>query len=250
MIDEIVTIPIGFDNYSYAVISGNEACIVDASEAGPVFEFLEKRRLTLKLILSTHHHGDHTGGNRELKKKTGCPVAGGDRRIAGIDIIVQENRPVTAGPFVIECNAVPGHTKGCSAWYLREAEALFTGDTLFYAGCGRLFEGTSGEMHRSLQKISTFPTTTKIYCGHEYTVDNLLFARTIEPDNDFITGRLSTIRTLLSRGKPSGPALLSTECATNPFLRTGEASVRVALNGEKASDEEIFAELRHRKDRF
>jgi hydroxyacylglutathione hydrolase len=246
----IVTLAVNHDNYAYAVIKGNDACIIDASEAEPVKSFLEQHRLALGMILSTHHHGDHTGGNRALKKQTGCVVVGGDRRIAGIDRIVTDRQHITDGPFSFECIAVPGHTKGCRAYYLQESGALFTGDTLFYAGCGRLFEGTAAEMHDSLSKISALPPDTGIYCGHEYTLNNLEFALSVEPNNSAVTRRSAEVRRLRDKGEPSGPAPLSMEFETNPFLRTDQTAIRATLHCAEASAEAVFAELRRRKDRF
>jgi hydroxyacylglutathione hydrolase len=246
----IVTLPISYDNYAYLVVSGNDACVIDASEAEPIQEYLDRHDLDLKMILSTHHHGDHTGGNRKLKKTTGCVVIGGDRRIAEIDRTVKDRQKISDGPFTFECISVPGHTKGCCAYYLPELHALFTGDTLFYAGCGRLFEGSAEQMYHSLNKINSLPPETAIYCGHEYTLDNLAFAQSVEPDNSAIGQRSAAIQALRSQREPSGPASLSVERATNPFLRTASTTIRATLNLPDAPDEVVFAELRRLKDRF
>ncbi|MBN1575562.1 MAG: hydroxyacylglutathione hydrolase [Chitinispirillaceae bacterium] len=247
---DIVTLPVGGDNYTYCCIAGNEAAIVDAAEAQPVVALLEKRRLSLRLILSTHHHGDHTGGNARLKKMTSCNVIGGDRRISGIDRIVNDHERVVDGPFSFECIAVPGHTRGCFVFYFGEQAALFTGDTLFYAGCGRLFEGTAGELHHSLKKISLLPPTMHLYCGHEYTLENLKFARSVEPDNAAIVERAVAAGLQLQKQNFSGPSTLAQELATNPFLRTGETTIRRNLGLPDATDGVVFGELRRRKDHF
>jgi hydroxyacylglutathione hydrolase len=247
---EIVTLSAGYDNYCYGVISGQDAVIIDATDAEPVTSLLNERRLTLRAVLSTHHHGDHTGGNRELKKNTGCTILGGDRRIAGIDRCTKDGEVVFAGPFSLTCISVPGHTRGCSAWYFEQVRSLFTGDTLFYAGCGRLFEGSAKDMHASLTKVKTMPADTVIYCGHEYTLDNLSFARSVEPGNGAISDRMRSVRMKIDRGEPSGPSTVAEELGTNPFLRTGSAEIRSGLHLTDATDAEVFAELRRRKDRF
>ncbi len=247
---EIVAIPVAGDNYAYCLISGNEAAVVDASAADPVIAVLQKRRLSLRMILSTHHHGDHTGGNERLKKMTGCIVVGGDKRISGIDRTVTGRETVVDGPFAFECIAVPGHTRGCIAFHCRETGALFTGDSLFYAGCGRIFEGTAEEMYCSLKTLCSLPPATAIYCGHEYTLDNLKFARSIEPDNDAIVGRAAATGLLLHKNNFSGPSTLEQELATNPFLRVHEATIRRTLGLRDAKDATVFGELRRRKDLF
>ncbi len=247
---EIVTIPIPCDNYAYCIVSGSDAIVVDASEERPIADCIDSRRLSLHTVLSTHHHGDHTGGNIALKKKTGCTIAGGDKRIAGIDHIVNDHKKISEGLFTFESIATPGHTSGSMAFYFKELSALFTGDTLFYAGCGRLFEGTASQLFGSLQKISTLPLDTKIYCGHEYTLENLRFAKPIEPDNAAIENRITEVRKLLDKGRPSGPSTLKQELATNPFLRVERETVRASLGLPDAPPEIVFAELRKRKDRF
>ena len=247
---DIITLPIGYDNYAYCITWENRALVVDASEATPILRFIEQHDLTLQMILSTHHHGDHTGGNRELKKRTGCTVLGGDKRISGIDRMINDKEIIRTGPFVFECIAVPGHTRGCCNWYFKDTGALFTGDTLFYSGCGRLFEGTADEMYRSLKKIADLPTSTTIYCGHEYTMENLHFAQSVEPDNNAIADQLTAIRYKLDSGNSSGPSSIAQELATNPFLRTGERTIRETLYLQDATEIAVFSELRRRKNHF
>jgi hydroxyacylglutathione hydrolase len=246
----VITLPASADNYAYCIVFGLEALVVDACDAEAVHEYIRDRGLCLRMILSTHHHGDHTAGNIALKEKTGCTVAGGDRRIAGIDHIVNDREKVAAGPFTFECIAVPGHTRGCFAFYSRELSAVFTGDTLFYAGCGRLFEGTAPQMVRSLGALSGLPLPTAIYCGHEYTLENLRFAASIEPENRAIPERAASAGALLDEDRPSGPSTVELELATNPFLRTDKKAVRAALGLPDAPSEAVFAELRKRKDKF
>jgi len=247
---EVVTLPVCGDNYSYCVINKNDAVVIDACDVRPILNLLEKRCLSLLFIFTTHHHGDHTAGNSLLKQKTGCGIIGGDSRIVDIDRMVLHHECVEAGPFTVECTATPGHTRGSFIYYFPALAALFTGDTLFYAGCGRLFEGTAGELHNSLQTISTFPPITRIYSGHEYTLDNLKFARSVEPDNPAIVERTTTVGLQLHSTDVYGPAPLSEELATNPFLRTGSPSIRRTLGLPNAGDEMVFEELRRRKDCF
>ena len=247
---EIFTIPIPYDNYAYCIDSRTDAVVVDASDADAVLDFLEKRHLPLRMILSTHHHADHTAGNIVMKKKTGCGIVGGDRRIAGINRIVKDGEKVSEGPFAFEAIAMPGHTSGGMAFYFKELSALFTGDTLLYAGCGRLFEGDAHQIYDSLKKICALPPDTKIYCGHEYTLGNLEFAKSIEPDNGAIAERIVSARMLLDNGQPSGPSTLKLELATNPFLRVSQEAVRRAVGLPHAPEDAVFAELRKRKDRF
>jgi len=246
---EIVILVCG-DNYSYCIISGNSVIIIDACDARPVLTLIEKRQLDLLAVLSTHHHGDHTGGNGILKQRNGCAVIGGDRRIADIDRIVRDGEQLLLGPFQISCIATPGHTGGSYSYHLPQCDGVFTGDTLFYAGCGRLFEGTAGELHDSLQRLCSFPTATKLYCGHEYTLDNLAFARSLEPDNPALVERATSVGLRLHENNRYGPASLSEELATNPFLRTGSLTIRKALGMENAPETTVFEELRRRKDCF
>lgn len=246
---DVVTLPAG-DNYIYCVIAGNEAIVIDAGDARPVLRLIEKRKLALLAILSTHHHGDHTGGNSILKEKTRCTVIGGDRRSADIDRIVADGEELTIGPFTVGCIATPGHTRGSFTFHLPQCNGLFTGDTLFYAGCGRLFEGTAGELHTSLTTLCTFPSSTAIYCGHEYTLDNLAFARSVEADNQALLERATAVGLRLHATDVYGPATLAEELATNPFLRTGSATIRKSLGLTDATDATVFEELRRRKDCF
>ena len=247
---EVVTLPVCGDNYSYCIIAGSDAIVIDASDARPILRLLEKRNLTLITILSTHHHGDHTGGNGVLKQKTGCTVIGGDRRIADIDRVVEDGERLTMGPFTIDAVTTPGHTRGSFTYHLPDCNGLFTGDTLFYAGCGRLFEGRAGELHASLTRLSAFPATTAVYCGHEYTLDNLPFARSVEADNPALLERATAVGLRLHEADTYGPSTVADEFATNPFLRTGSPTIRRSLGLPAADDVTVFEELRRRKDCF
>lgn len=247
---EVITLPVCGDNYSYCLVIENNLIVVDACDARPILHLIEKRQLSLLAIVSTHHHGDHTGGNGILKQKTSCSVIGGDRRIAEIDRIVDNEEQLRIGPFECSCIATPGHTSGSFVYHLPQCDGLFTGDTLFYAGCGRIFEGTAGELHESFLTLRSFPPATNIYGGHEYTLDNLSFARSVEPDNAALIERTTTVGIQLQKSDFYGPSTLAEEYATNPFFRTDSPTIRRNLGMVNAEEVLVFEELRRRKDCF
>tara|TARA_B000000475_G_C15877277_1_gene398900 strand:+ start:110 stop:739 length:630 start_codon:yes stop_codon:yes gene_type:complete len=176
------------DNYSYLIIDEEEkiACVVDPSEAKPIINFLKDKKIILKYILNTHHHYDHVGGNLELKQKYNCQVIGfkGDKdRIPGIDILLEDNQILKKNNFEAKIYHIPGHTSGHIAFHFLKEKKIFTGDTLFSLGCGRLFEGTYEQMFNSLNKIKKLPKSTEIYCGHEYTLQNSNFCMANDSNN-------------------------------------------------------------------
>lgn len=241
----IITVPCLQDNYAYLVATGTECAVVDPSEPEPVLAALKREGLTLTHILNTHHHGDHTGGNRALKAAFGAQVVGpeADRaRIPGMDVGVTEKAGWEFSGRKVQVLEVPAHTRGAITFVI-EGNA-FTGDTLFVMGCGRLFEGDAAMMHLSLGKLAALPDETKIWCGHEYAANNGRFALTLEPGNQALQAKMK------NRPKPSVPSTLADEKATNPFLRTDSAEIRKTLGMEKADAVSIFAEIRGRKDRF
>ena len=184
----IEIIPCLQDNYSYVIIdeSNNYACVVDPSESTPIINYLENKNIKLKYILNTHHHYDHIGGNKDLKKKFGSTVVGfkeDSNRIPGIDIKLENNQIWKAENFVAKIIHIPGHTSGHICFHFFEEKIVFTGDTLFSLGCGRIFEGTYKEMFNSLKIIKSLPEETKIYCGHEYTLNNSKFCIKYDPEN-------------------------------------------------------------------
>lgn len=246
----VETVPIRPDNYSYLLTSGKFAVIIDASEADPILHLIQTRNIKLLAVLSTHHHSDHTLGNMELKEKTGCAVISTDKRVKGVDRVVGDGELISMEKFEIRTVHVPGHTKHQAAFYLESQKALFTGDTLFGAGCGRVFEGSADQMYRSLEKLASYPDETSVYFGHEYTVDNLEFALTVEPGNRDVAGRLEKVKEALSKGEYSTPSTVQEEKLTNPFLRCRELSIRKALNMVDRSPIAVFSELRRRKDVF
>jgi hydroxyacylglutathione hydrolase len=245
------------DNYIWLICgkSPDQVAIVDPGEAGPVLTALEKQRLTPVAILCTHHHGDHVGGVEDILKHRSIPVYGPARElIPAITHRLKEGDRVTLAQLDLEFNVldVPGHTAGHIAYY--GAGMVFCGDTLFSAGCGRLFEGTPAQMHSSLSKFAALPETTRVYCGHEYTEANLRFALTVEPENSDAQAYRERARSQRSQNLPTVPSTIGLEKRVNPFLRTGQASVRRAAEKQAqkilSSEVDVFAEVRRWKDDF
>lgn len=253
---QILPIPALKDNYIWAIVNTQQkkALIVDPGEAKPVVDFLIQQALTLEGILITHHHWDHTNGVLELQKAYDVPVIGpASNQISNITMPVKEGDQIEIANFpLFTVMDIPGHTLDHLAYYTKDA--LFCGDTLFAAGCGRLFEGTAEEMYHSLMKLAGLPKTTKIYCAHEYTLKNLQFAETVEPQNSFIPQRMAAIKQLRDQHKPSLPSTLEEELKTNPFLRCKESDVRAfaekQINDRGKNEIDIFRALRKAKDIF
>ena len=226
---EIHQIPALRDNYIYLIRdqATEVSAAIDPSEASPVLTFLKKNGWQLDYVLNTHHHWDHTGGNIELKEKTGCRVVGfrGDQhRIPGIDETVDESKKFSLGRSIARVIEIPGHTLGQIAFWFEEDEALFCGDTLFSIGCGRLFEGTAEQMYRSLNKLKQLPPSTKIYCGHEYTEKNILFALSLSPQDPELLSYQKEVQSLLTQKKSSIPSRMKIELELNPFLKARSAA--------------------------
>ena len=252
---EIHAVPALTDNYIYVVRDAETGAVaaVDPSLAAPVLALLGTADWHLTHVLNTHHHWDHTGGNLELKKKTGCIVVGpkaDEARIPGIDIALSEGETYGFGGARAEIFDIPGHTRGHIAFYFPESRALFCGDTLFSLGCGRLFEGTPAQMWESLCKLRRLPADTRIYCGHEYTESNARFALTIDPHNPALQKRAREAAELRRRGLPTVPAIMDSERAANPFLRADDPALARAAGIETADPVSVFAEVRRRKDNF
>lgn len=232
--------------------SGRTASI-DAPEAGRIARVLKDRGWVLSDIMVTHHHHDHVGGIEELKAATGCRVVGPKAeasKIPGIDEEVSEGDVFRLGDFGFQVFETPGHTAGHIVYYCEAAHVLFAADTLFSLGCGRLFEKGPAEMWASLTKLKALPAETKLYCGHEYTLSNARFAVTVDPDNAALKARKEEVERLRGQGEPTLPVTLGAEFETNPFLRADNPSIRAHLGMEDASDEDVFAEIRKRKDNF
>ena len=249
----IELVPCLKDNYAYLVHDAEAGltAVVDPSEPEPVREALAKHGWKLTHILNTHHHFDHTGGNVPLKEETGAKVVGPEKdreRIPGIDEGVSEAAPWTFGTRSIPVLEIPAHTRAHIAFVFDDA--VFTGDTMFAMGCGRLFEGTPAMMWAALSKLAKLPDATRVYCGHEYTQSNGRFALTLEKGNAALVARMRDVDAARAKGAPTIPSTIGQEKATNPFLRPGSAEIRAALGMAQADDVEVFAEMRKRKDNF
>jgi len=243
------------DNYAYLLhdVEADICAVVDPSESGPVRAALKNRGWHLTHILNTHHHPDHTGGNVALKREYGAAVVGPGKdrdRIPAMDIGVDEDTPFEFGEHAACVIEIPAHTRSHIAFAFENDHAVFTGDTLFAMGCGRLFEGTPEMMWRSLSKLMRLSDDMRVYCGHEYTLNNGRFALTLEPGNADLQARMREVEELRTTGAPTIPSTIALEKKTNPFLRPGSAEIRRSLNMSNASDIEVFAEMRARKDVF
>ena len=229
------------DNYSYLIIDEKtkSACVVDPSEAKPIINYIEKNKIYLKFILNTHHHYDHVGGNKDLKKKYNAKVIGfeGDKdRIPEIDICLKDRETWKNKNFEFKIFHIPGHTSGHICFNFFKEKLLFTGDTLFSLGCGRIFEGTYEQMFNSLELIKSFSLETKIYCGHEYTLKNSDFCSVHDKENSKLNEKILSIKEKLNKGLPTIPSTLKEELETNIFL--------------KCNSIENFTKLRDLKDNF
>ena len=207
------------DNYSYLIFEKetNTVSIIDPSEFEPCDKIIEKYN-KLDFILNTHHHTDHVDGNLKLKEKYNAKVLGfglDKDRIPGIDILLKENQKQKIGNLEFNVIFVPGHTKGHIAFYFEEEKIVFTGDTLFSLGCGRVFEGTYKQMFDSLKKISSYPQETKVYCGHEYTLSNLKFALEVDTNNRELENEFNNVKSLIASNTPSLPTTLQKELKIN-----------------------------------
>ena len=251
----VITIPILSDNYSYLIINkDNKSCsAIDPASPEEIIPFLEKNKFDLKNILNTHYHSDHTSGNLDLKKKYKCKIFGPEKekdQIPGIDVTLKENDTVELESYKAKIIETPGHTAGHIIYWFESEKVVFTGDTLFVLGCGRLFEGTPEIMWGSLLKIRSLPKETKIYCGHEYTKNNADFALTVEKNNNKLIKRFDEINKLINENSFTVPTTVEKEIETNPFLRADNDNIKKNLTMNSASTEEIFAEIRKRKDNF
>ena len=238
---KIQIIPCLQDNYSYLIIDkkNNTACVIDPSEADPIIEYLENNNIKLKFILNTHHHYDHVGGNEKLKEKYGARIVGykGDKdRIPKIDTLVDDQETWIYENFEAKVIHVPGHTLGHVCFYFYKEQSVFTGDTLFSLGCGRIFEGTHSQMFNSLMKLKELPQNTKVYCGHEYTKQNSNFCIAHDKNNENLKAKIDDIKIKLKAGMSTIPSTIKDELECNIFLRSHNV--------------ETFSKLRDLKDNF
>jgi hydroxyacylglutathione hydrolase len=252
---ELLALPAFADNYVWMLIQGHQALVVDPGDAVPVLDVLTDRALTLSGILVTHHHGDHVDGLDGLRDRLQGPVWGpDDARLAGSVTPVRDGDTLSWAGLPVSVIEVPGHTASHLAFVVAaDPPLLFCGDTLFSAGCGRLFEGTAAQMHTSLQRLMALPPDTRVCCAHEYTQSNLRFALAVDPDNPVLQHHRQQVELGRAQGRPSLPSTLDLERQINPFVRCAEpAVVASALSQGAASDrpEDVFAALRAWKNDF
>ena len=251
----ITPIPCLTDNYAYIIYDKNSKTtgVVDPSEAEPIIAFLKKEKLKLNYIFNTHHHFDHIGGNIELKKIYNAKILGfdGDKhRIPGIDIAVKDKETWSFGNSTVKIFHIPGHTLGHICFFFEKEKIIFTGDTLFSLGCGRIFEGDHKQMLNSLNKIKKLPKETKIYCGHEYTYKNAEFCLEHDVDNIDLKNKFEKIKKLRSQNLPTIPSSLDEELRSNIFLRCDQRELKIKLNMKNQEDLEVFRKVRDLKDSF
>jgi len=243
------------DNYSFVVhdTKTNIVAIVDPSEFEPIDNFIEKKLKKVDYIFNTHHHFDHTGGNLDLQKKYKARIIGSkkdEKRIPGIDIKLSDNENFKLGSVDFKVFLMPGHTNGHICFYSKSEKIIFTGDTLFSLGCGRVFEGTYLEMLNSINLIKKLPIDTRIYCGHEYTQKNLDFCIKYEINNSKLEEKKKWVTSKLSKKEPTIPVTVEEELNTNIFLRCDVLAIKKSLGMENSSEVEIFKKLRDLKDSF
>lgn len=252
---EVVIVPCRTDNYAYLLRdgAGGSVGLVDAPDAAAIEAALGERGWDLDMILITHHHEDHIAGVERLREAYGATVVGAaaDRnRLPRLDLEVRDGDAVALGSSTAAILDAPGHTVGHIAYYFAGAGALFSADSLMVMGCGRLFEGTPEQMWSTLSRMAALPDGTLVYSGHEYAASNMRFALSVDPDNPALQARAAEIEALRAEGRPTVPAPIELERATNPFLRAADPALRARLGLSQAGDADVFAEVRRRKDAF
>ncbi|APE42661.1 hydroxyacylglutathione hydrolase [Sulfitobacter alexandrii] len=252
---DLITVPCLSDNYAYLLHDRNtgETACIDVPEAGPIKAALEDHGWTLSQVWLTHHHWDHVDGLADLLADHHASVVGAAadaHRMPELNVRVKEGDTVKLGDLSARVIDVSGHTVGHIAFYVADAGAAFTADSLMALGCGRLFEGTPEQMWGSMQKLMELPPETTICSGHEYTASNAKFALTVDPENAALISRAKAVEDAREKGEPTVPSKLSTELETNPFLRPADPGIRATLGMPDASDSDVFAEIRKRKDDF
>lgn len=243
------------DNFGVLVYDpASGRCVsIDAPDEAVILKALELKGWTLTDIFVTHWHMDHVVAIPGLKEKYDCHVVGPKMeadKIEGLDRSLVEGDELSFGGEKVRVIATPGHTLGMVNYYFEESGVVFTGDTLFALGCGRLFEGDGPMMWESMQKLAALPGDTQVYCGHEYTLANGKFAMDVDPENEVLAKRMKGLVALREVDKPTLPTTIGEELATNPFMRPGDKAMRAHLGMASASDSAVFTEIRTRKDKF
>lgn len=243
------------DNFGVLVHDpkSGQTALIDAPEEAPILAAIERTGWKLTHILTTHHHADHVEANLALKARFGLTIVGPAAeaaKIPGIDRTVADGDSFAFGGETVRVIATPGHTAGHVTYHFPATGVAFAGDTLFALGCGRLFEAKPPVMHESLKKLAALPLETRVYCGHEYTLANARFALSVDPTNSALKERARLIEAQRGRGEPTLPTTIGAELSTNPFLRWHDPVIRRNLGMEGATDAEVFAEIRKRKDVF
>lgn len=252
---KVLLVPCLRDNYAPIIhdLATGATAVIDTPEVEPILKALDAHGWKLTHVLNTHHHSDHTGGNRDLQARTGCLIigpSGEEAKIPGINVAVKDGDTVQVGNLRADVLEVPGHTSGHIAFHFKDQNVAFVGDALFVLGCGRVFEGTAEQMWASLQKLRALPDDTVVYCAHEYTSSNARFAEHLHPTSELLE-RIAVINQLRSSNLATVPSLLGHEKATNPFLRADADEVCEAVGLAKGTPaSKVFAEVRARKDRF
>ena len=253
--ETLIVVPCLSDNYAYLLrdTHSGEVAVIDVPEAAPILAELDRRGWSATQVWLTHHHWDHVDGLPDLLAQHAASVVGAKAdadRLPPLDLAVTEGDTVKLGALSADVYDVSGHTMNHIALHVPAARLLFTADSLMALGCGRVFEGEMAQMWNSLQKFKDLAPHTLICSGHEYTETNARFALTIEPENTDLQARVDKIREARTEGRPTVPSHLGEELATNPFMRAHLESVKSSLDMSSASDAEVFAEIRRRKDAF
>jgi hydroxyacylglutathione hydrolase len=253
----ITAVPAFNDNYLWLIHNDTHAAVVDPGDATPVLAALAAQNLTLCAILLTHHHNDHTGGVPRLLQHRQVPVFGPAKEaIPTITVPLKEGDSVNIPELQLRLHVIdtPGHTLGHICYHAQEQAWLFSGDTLFAAGCGRLFEGTAAQMHQSLNKLATLPDATAVYCAHEYTLSNLAFAQAVDASNSAITARIAAEQNKRHQGLPTLPSTIALEKQTNPFMRCDSPAIIALLQHtgriSETDQTSVLAALREWKNTF
>ena len=252
---KIIKVPVLSDNYSYIIVDqkSKKTICVDPSVADTIVDTLKTKNLNLDYIINTHHHHDHVGGNKKLKKIFNCKIMGNyndQKRIPGIDIKLENRKIYSIGESRFKVIDTPGHTVGHICLYFEEDDVLFSGDTLFSLGCGRLFEGSADQMVKSLKKLRSLPKQTKIYCGHEYTKSNANFAIHLNPNDDKLKRKIKDLENELKQFSSTIPFKLEEEIEFNPFLKFDNLGYLDAIGLQDLGEFENFKRIRKMKDEF